>query len=55
MVRFYYADERKPDGSPVGSAINGEAHGNFFAELAETDVQGDWHQTFVKDAGYKQF
>lgn len=53
--RFYYADERKADGTPVYSAVDGEAHGKFYTELAEQKVQGPWEQTFVKDMGYKQF
>jgi len=32
--KFYYADERKPDGTPVYSAINGEAHGKFYIDLS---------------------
>ncbi|KAJ5994688.1 short-chain dehydrogenase [Penicillium waksmanii] len=53
--RFYYADERKPDGTPAYSKISGEAHGKFYAELAEHKSQGPWQQTFVKDVGYKHF
>ena len=53
--RFYYADERKADGAPAYSELNGEAHGRFYAELAEHKFQGPWQQTFVKDIGYKHF
>lgn len=53
--RFYYADERKEDGSAAFMDINGEAHGKFYAELAESKSQGPWQQTFVKDLGYKSF
>jgi hypothetical protein len=53
--RFYYADERKADGTPAYSKISGEAHGKFYAELAEHKSQGPWQQTFVKDVGYKHF
>ncbi|KAJ5619297.1 hypothetical protein N7510_003281 [Penicillium lagena] len=53
--KFYYADERKADGAPAYSEINGEAHGKFYAELAEHKFQGPWQQTFVKDIGYKHF
>lgn len=52
--RFYYADERKPDGS-AAFAIDGEAHGKLFAELAEGTTQGPWLQSFVKGVGYKAF
>lgn len=53
--RFYYADERKADGTPAYSKISGEAHGKFYADLAEHKSQGPWQQTFVKDVGYKHF
>ncbi|EOO01327.1 putative short-chain dehydrogenases protein [Phaeoacremonium minimum UCRPA7] len=53
--KFYYADERNADGSPAYGAINGPAHGKFYTALAEGTSQGPWHQTFVKDVGYKKF
>ncbi|KAJ4346653.1 uncharacterized protein N0V89_010584 [Didymosphaeria variabile] len=53
--KFYYADERKSDGSPAYNAIDGEAHGKFYAELAEGKSQAEWLQTFVKGEGYKHF
>ncbi|CAI7569266.1 unnamed protein product [Penicillium discolor] len=53
--KFYYADERYADGAPAYSGVNGEAHGKFYAELAEHKFQGPWQQTFVKDIGYKHF
>lgn len=53
--RFYYGDERKPDGSAAHSDINGEAHGKFYVQLAEGKPPGPWQQTFVRDVGYKQF
>ena len=52
--RFYYADERKADGSPVYSAVDGPAHASFYTELAEGKSQGPWQQTFVKGFGYKR-
>lgn len=52
--RFYYADERKADGSPVYSAVDGPAHAAFYTELAEVKSQGPWQQTFVKGFGYKK-
>lgn len=36
-------------------AIDGEAHGKLYAELAEHKEQGEWQQTFVKGVGYKKF
>jgi len=53
--KFYYADERKSDGSPAFSAIDGEAHGRFYVQLAEDERQGPWLATFVKDSGYVDF
>ncbi|KAL9081281.1 MAG: hypothetical protein Q9157_000136 [Trypethelium eluteriae] len=53
--RFYYSDERKADGSAAYFDISGEAHGKFYAELAEHKLQGPWQQTFVKGIGYKRF
>jgi hypothetical protein len=53
--RFYYADERKPDGSAAYSAIDGDAHAKHYVELAEGKTQGPWQQTFVKGVGYKAF
>ncbi|KAJ5565228.1 hypothetical protein N7513_001470 [Penicillium frequentans] len=53
--KFYYADQRKVDGSPQYVNIDGDAHGSFYVELAEIKSQGQWHQTFVKDLGYQRF
>ncbi|KAM0342027.1 hypothetical protein ACHAPU_009755 [Fusarium lateritium] len=53
--KFYYADERKADGSPAFSAIDGPAHGEFYTQLAEDASQGPWQQTFVKGQGYAKF
>ncbi|CAM1502584.1 Fc.00g073600.m01.CDS01 [Cosmosporella sp. VM-42] len=53
--KFYYADERKVDGSPAYRAIDGPAHGKFYTELAERTSQEAWQQTFVKGVGYKKF
>ncbi|KAH6867338.1 hypothetical protein B0T10DRAFT_534275 [Thelonectria olida] len=52
--KFYYADERKPDGSPK-YRINGDAHANLYWELAQDKTQGPWMQTFVTGVGYKKF
>jgi hypothetical protein len=54
VTRFYYADERKADGS-AAFAIDGEAHAKIFTQLAEGTAQGPWEQTFVKGVGYKNF
>ncbi|KAF7551806.1 hypothetical protein G7Z17_g4752 [Cylindrodendrum hubeiense] len=52
--KFYYADERKPDGSAI-FAVSGEAHAKFYVELSEGQSQGPWQQAFVKGVGYKLF
>ncbi|KIM93373.1 hypothetical protein OIDMADRAFT_35864 [Oidiodendron maius Zn] len=52
---FYYVDERKEDGSPIGSAISGQAHADYFFELAAKPDQGPWLSTFVNGKGYTKF
>jgi hypothetical protein len=52
--RFYYADERKADGT-AKYKVDGEAHAELFWKLAEEKMQGPWLQSFVKDVGYKMF
>ncbi|TFK47153.1 putative short-chain dehydrogenase [Heliocybe sulcata] len=52
---FYYADERKADGQPVVNAIDGDAHGDFYYELAQDAKQRPWLATFVKGKGYVHF
>ncbi|KAM6535898.1 hypothetical protein FALCPG4_005424 [Fusarium falciforme] len=53
--KFYYADQRNEDGSPVMAAIDGKAHGEFYTELAESKTQGPWLASFVKGKGYVKF
>ena len=53
--RFYYADERKADGSAAYFDIDGDAHGKLYTQLAEGKSQEPWLQTFVKGVGYKHF
>ncbi|CZR50993.1 uncharacterized protein PAC_00868 [Phialocephala subalpina] len=45
--RFYIADERKENGAPMYSEINGQSHADFYFELAENEKQGPWDATFV--------
>jgi len=52
--RFYYVDERTPEGKGM-RYISGEAHANMFIELAEKAEQGAPLSTFVKDKGYTAF
>ncbi|PNP61038.1 hypothetical protein FNYG_14126 [Fusarium nygamai] len=53
--KFYYADERKEDGSPMYSGATAEGHAQFYVELAEGKEQQVWQQTFVSGQGYKKF
>lgn len=53
--RFYYADERKEDGSPASMDVSGEAAAQHYVELAEGKEQGPWQQTFVIGKGYQRF
>ncbi|KAH7381120.1 putative short chain type dehydrogenase [Cadophora sp. MPI-SDFR-AT-0126] len=52
---FYYVDERKEDGSSVGTAVSGSAHAEHFFELAQQENQGPWNSTFVEGKGYVNF
>ncbi|KAK4496391.1 hypothetical protein PRZ48_012371 [Zasmidium cellare] len=52
--RFYFVDERKPDGSPAFQ-IDAEAHAKMFWELVQAEAQLPWLQTFVKGVGYNDF
>lgn len=54
VVRFYYGDERKADGTPI-YRVNGDAHAEMYLKLAEEKGQGEWMQTFVKGVGYTKF
>ncbi|WWC89657.1 uncharacterized protein L201_004582 [Kwoniella dendrophila CBS 6074] len=39
--KFYYADQRRLDGSPCYTGLNGEAHADLFLKLAEQKEQGE--------------
>ncbi|KAF5635716.1 short chain type dehydrogenase [Fusarium sp. NRRL 25303] len=52
--KFYYADERKPDGAPK-YRVDGDAHADLYWELSQGKEQGPWMQTFVKGEGYRKF
>ncbi|KAF3932581.1 hypothetical protein ABW20_dc0106827 [Dactylellina cionopaga] len=54
-LRFFYADERNKDGSIKGMALDGDAHAEFYIQLAKQDDHVPWHATFVKDQGYVKF
>lgn len=53
--RFFYADERKEDGSGAGTDLGAESHAKFYLKLAEGDVERlPFDPTFV-DGEYKKF
>ncbi|KAK9241647.1 hypothetical protein V1506DRAFT_465777 [Lipomyces tetrasporus] len=53
--KFYYADERNRDGSPVGTNRDGTAHAEAYFQLVEATEQGPWDYTFVKSKGFAKF
>jgi hypothetical protein len=55
LSRFFYVDERKPDGASKGMAIDGPAHGEFIASLINDTGKVPWHATFVAEEGYFRF
>ena len=55
FCRFFYADERNGDGSIKGMAIDGPAHGEFFAQLVTHEGKVPWDATFVKGKGFVKF
>jgi hypothetical protein len=52
--RFYYADERTPEGKGMRH-ISGPGHAEYFLELAEKEEQGPALATFVRGKGYVKF
>lgn len=53
--RFYYVDERKPDGATIGNQIGGEAYAEEFWKLVQEKEQLPWQYTFAKGKGYINF
>lgn len=53
--KFYYADQRNPDGSTPLNKIDGDAHAVEYLALASDKAQRPWQYTFAKDVGYKHF
>jgi hypothetical protein len=52
---WYFGDERLPSGGSVMDMIDGQAHAQFYWELAQRTSQGPWNATFVKGKGYVDF
>ena len=55
LHRFFYADERTADGGLAGMKLDGDAHADFYAQLASGEIEVPWHATFVKGHGYVKF
>ncbi|RWA13728.1 hypothetical protein EKO27_g1397 [Xylaria grammica] len=53
--RFFYADERAADGKSKGADVDGPAHADFFAQLANHEGNVPWLATFVTGKGYVHF
>lgn len=53
--RFYFADERTPEGGSTMDLIDGNAHGEEFWKLANSKEQAPVNYTFVKGKGYVKF
>ena len=47
-MKFYYADERSPNGGPIGNQPNGEESAKVYVELSEGRTQKEWDWIFVK-------
>ncbi|GKT49001.1 uncharacterized protein ColSpa_09182 [Colletotrichum spaethianum] len=52
--RFFYADERRADGSSIGNVPNADSNGKFYLELAEGAKDLPSTVTFV-DGKYQKF
>lgn len=52
-IRFFFADERKADGGPVGSKPDADGHGEMYLHLTEDD-EVPYYATFV-DGKYREF
>ncbi|KAI9159072.1 hypothetical protein HJFPF1_07080 [Paramyrothecium foliicola] len=53
--KFYYADERLEDGTPMFTGLSGKGHAKHYVELTEDPQQRPWLQTFTTGIGYKTF
>lgn len=46
LSRFFFADERGPDGGPAWSKVSGESHAEMYLELAEGKEDLPYYVTF---------
>ncbi|WVW82658.1 hypothetical protein I302_104669 [Kwoniella bestiolae CBS 10118] len=40
-AKFYYCDQRTPEGKPCYTGLNGDAHADLYLKLAEEEEQGE--------------
>ncbi|KAK0831160.1 hypothetical protein LTR03_015663 [Friedmanniomyces endolithicus] len=55
LTRFYYVDQRQPDGRPAKLNRDGPAHAEMYLQLAQESRQSKWLVTFVKGEGRRDF
>ncbi|KAK0284506.1 hypothetical protein LTR35_000884 [Friedmanniomyces endolithicus] len=55
LVRFYYVDQRQPDGRPANLGRDGPAHAEMYLQLAQEPRQSKWLVTFVNGEGRRDF
>ncbi|TKA48857.1 hypothetical protein B0A54_00933 [Friedmanniomyces endolithicus] len=53
--KFYYVDQRQPDGQPANLGRDGPAHAEMYLQLAQEPRQSKWLVTFVKGEGRRDF
>ncbi|TKA41294.1 hypothetical protein B0A54_06196 [Friedmanniomyces endolithicus] len=53
--KFYYADQRQPDGRPASLGRDGSAHAEMYLQLVQESRQSKWLVTFVKGEGRRDF
>jgi hypothetical protein len=53
--RFFYGDQRTPEGGPIGNVVGADAHADFYLKLATEETDVPWDATFVEGKGYVDF
>jgi hypothetical protein len=53
-IRFFYAEERTAEGSPMGATPGGDSHADMFLRLAQGSEDLPYYITFV-DGQYHAF
>jgi hypothetical protein len=55
ISRFYFGDQRTPEGNPVGNVTDAAAHADIYSKLATGKLDAPWHVSFVPGKGYVDF